>query len=222
MVRGLVRDPWVTERSEQRERSPRISDSFYLSPAQDSGTHVRSVEFFCHSRARVWRARGIPNSAGGRGEGPGFFARQPRARMAEQKIEQDRNCHYDLQSLNSGQARVATFQPTPGKVIEPSKSVSTKVRPDTMSTTFVPGPPRSTVTVKGLSVPAPTPVTVAVPVRTAVSPSMVAPVIGPVTYMIFLSKMPLPCVPADGVGMSARQSKWPEPSSKLNPSPEAK
>src|SRR5713226_9500866 len=42
---------------------------------QDS---VRSVEFFCHSRARVWRARGIPNSAGGRGEGPGFFARQPR------------------------------------------------------------------------------------------------------------------------------------------------
>src|SRR5712692_5556427 len=52
-----------------------------LSPAQDSDTHVRSVEFFCHSRARVWRARGIPNSAGGRGEGPGFF-------------EQDRNCHY--------------------------------------------------------------------------------------------------------------------------------
>src|SRR6266852_508603 len=37
-----------------------------LSPAQDSDTHVRSVEFFRHSRARVWRARGIPNSAGGR------------------------------------------------------------------------------------------------------------------------------------------------------------
>src|SRR5216684_8984752 len=75
-----------------------ISDSFYLSPAQDSDTHVRSVEFFCHFRARVWRAR--PNSAGGRGEGPGFFARQPRARMTEQELEQDRNCHYDLQSLN--------------------------------------------------------------------------------------------------------------------------
>src|SRR6266849_7131098 len=102
MVRGRVRDPWVTERSEQRERSPRISDSFYLSPAQDSGTHVRSVEFFCHSRARVWRARGIPNSAGGRGEGPGFFARQPRARMTEQEIEQDRNSHYELRSsINS-------------------------------------------------------------------------------------------------------------------------
>ncbi len=35
-----------------------------LSPAQDSDTHVRSVECFCHSRACVWRARGIPNSAG--------------------------------------------------------------------------------------------------------------------------------------------------------------
>src|SRR5579863_2608757 len=68
----------------------------YLSPAQDCDAQVRSVEFFCHSRARVWRAR--PNSAGGRGEGPGFFARQPRARMTEQEIEQDRNCHYDLQS----------------------------------------------------------------------------------------------------------------------------
>jgi hypothetical protein len=67
-----------------------------LSPTQDSDTHVRSVEFFCHSRARVWRAR--PNSAGGGGEGPGFFARQPRARMTDQEIEQDRNCHYDLQS----------------------------------------------------------------------------------------------------------------------------
>src|SRR5712692_1065416 len=74
---------------------PRVS---YLSPAQDSDTHAHSVEFFCHSRARVWRARGIPNSAGGRGEGPGFFARQPRARMTKQEIEQDRNCHYDLQS----------------------------------------------------------------------------------------------------------------------------
>src|SRR5712692_879685 len=104
MVRGRVRDPWVTERSEQRERSPRISDSFYLSPAQDSGTHVRAVEFFCHSRARVWRARGLPNSAGGRGEGPGFFARQARARMTEQEIEQDRNCHYDLQSSIGGPA----------------------------------------------------------------------------------------------------------------------
>src|SRR6266851_6209590 len=52
--------------------------------------------------ARVWRVREIPNSAGGRREGPGFFARQPRARMTEQEIEQDRNYHYDLQSsINS-------------------------------------------------------------------------------------------------------------------------
>src|SRR5712692_5679289 len=74
---------------------------YLLSPAQDGDTHVRSVEFVCHSRARVWRARGIPNSAGGRGEGPGFFARQPRARMTEQEIEQDRNCNYELQNSNS-------------------------------------------------------------------------------------------------------------------------
>ena len=73
------------------------------SPAQDSGTHVRSVEFFCHSRARVWRARGIPNCAGGRGEGPGFFARQPRARMTAREIEQDWNCHYDSRRLKIGQ-----------------------------------------------------------------------------------------------------------------------
>jgi len=68
-----------------------IRPPFLLSSAQDS--HVRSVEFFCHSRARVWRARGIPNSAGARGERPGFFARRRRARMTEQEIEQDRNCH---------------------------------------------------------------------------------------------------------------------------------
>src|SRR5258708_7752870 len=43
-----------------------------LSPAQDGDTHVRSVEFFCHSRARVC-ARGIPSSAGGREEGPGVL-----------------------------------------------------------------------------------------------------------------------------------------------------
>src|SRR6266851_8772496 len=78
--------------------APRTILRGLLSPAQDSDTHARSVEFFCHSRACVWRARGIPNSAGGRGDGPGFFARQPRARMTEQEIEQDRNCHYDLQS----------------------------------------------------------------------------------------------------------------------------
>src|SRR5713101_852145 len=77
----------------------RTSVRVYLSPAQDSDTHVRSVEFFCHSRARVWRARGILNSAGGRREGPGF-SRGSHARMTEQEIEQDRNCHYDLQSLD--------------------------------------------------------------------------------------------------------------------------
>src|SRR5260370_21316615 len=84
----------------KRRTSTSTATSAWLSPAQDSDTHVRSVELFCHSRARVRRARGIPNSAGGRREGPGFFARQPRARMTEQEIEQDRNCHYDLQRLD--------------------------------------------------------------------------------------------------------------------------
>jgi hypothetical protein len=72
--------------------------------------------------------------------------------------------------------------------------------------------------VKDVIVLAPTPVTVAVPVKTAVRPWMLAAVIGPVTYMMLLSKLPLPCVPAGGVGMSARQSKRPDPFSKLIPS----
>src|SRR5208282_1739393 len=37
----------------------------------------------CHFRARVWRARGIPNSR--QANGPGFFARQPRARMTSKE-----------------------------------------------------------------------------------------------------------------------------------------
>src|ERR1700737_4768650 len=41
---------------------------------------------------------------------PGFFARQPRARMTEQEIEQDRNCHYDLQSSIVELHRVAGEQ----------------------------------------------------------------------------------------------------------------
>jgi hypothetical protein len=87
---------WRWAGSSRRSQYVICTATRLLSPAHDSDTHVRSVELFCHSRARVWRARGIPNSAGG-GEGPGFFARQPRARMTEQEIEQDRNCHYDLQ-----------------------------------------------------------------------------------------------------------------------------
>src|SRR5260370_728272 len=33
------------------------------------------------------------------GEGAGFLARQPRARMTEKESEQDQNCHYDWQRL---------------------------------------------------------------------------------------------------------------------------
>src|SRR5713226_725454 len=71
----------------KRRTSTSTATSAWVSPAHDSDTHGRSVELLCHSRARVWRARGIPNSAGGRGEGPGFLARQPRAGMTEQEID---------------------------------------------------------------------------------------------------------------------------------------
>src|SRR5216683_2234334 len=77
--------PWTGRGIWKSGSQTRWCCAWFLIPAQDSDTHVRSVEFFCHSRARVWRARGIANSAGGRGEGPGFFARQPRARMTEQE-----------------------------------------------------------------------------------------------------------------------------------------
>src|SRR5262249_38092242 len=100
-------------------------------------------------------------------------------------------------------SEVVVHSPLPGNVIEPSNRVSTNVRPDTTSTPLAPGPPRSAVTVNGLFVPAPAPVTVADPVKTTVWPSRLTAVIGPVTYIILLSKLPLPCVPAGGVGMSA-------------------
>ena len=58
--------------------------SFSVIPARVSGAREESR---------------IPLADGG--EGAGFFARQPRARMTEQEIEQDRNCHYALQSLDS-------------------------------------------------------------------------------------------------------------------------
>src|SRR5713226_7674240 len=69
-----------------------------LSPAQDSDTHVRSVEFFCHSRARVWRARGIPNSAGGRWGRTGIL-RAAATRENDRARDRARpERHYDLQS----------------------------------------------------------------------------------------------------------------------------
>src|SRR6266851_4000717 len=40
-----------------RDAHSQRARSLLLSPAQDSDTHVRPVEFFCHSRARVWRPR---------------------------------------------------------------------------------------------------------------------------------------------------------------------
>src|SRR6266849_11125992 len=58
--------------------------NFSVIPARVSGTREESR---------------IPLADGG--EGPGFFARQPRARMTEREIEQDRNCHYELQNSNS-------------------------------------------------------------------------------------------------------------------------
>src|SRR5262249_34974656 len=96
-------------------------------------------------------------------------------------------------------------------VISPSKTVSSNVRPDTVSTNLAPEPPPSAVAVKGRFEPAPKPVTVAVPVRTAIAPRISTAVIGPVTYITFVSKLPLPGVPAAGLGASAGQRSrlWP-------------
>src|SRR6266540_2978788 len=74
-----------------------------------------------------------------------------------------------------------------------------------------PGPPRVTVAVNGRFEPAPSPVTVDEPFRTAVSPLISAAVIGPVTYITFVSKLPLPGLPASALGASARHSKSESP-----------
>jgi hypothetical protein len=54
---------------------------------------------------------------------PGFFARQPRARMTEQEIEQDRNCHYDLPSSIGELASRAKESAT-----QPSEARQSKVK----------------------------------------------------------------------------------------------
>src|SRR2546422_2639903 len=85
--------------------------------------------------------------------------------------------------------------------------------PDTTSTSVAPGPPGVTVSVYGLSEPAgtlaPSPVTTAIPFRTAVFPLTSAEVIVPVTYIALVSKLPLPGVPAGADGASAKHSNRP-------------
>jgi hypothetical protein len=93
----------------------------------------------------------------------------------------------------------------------PSSKISLKVSPETSSTSVAPGPPGVTVAVKARSEPAPAPVTVAEPLRTAARLLMSADVIGPVTYMMFVSKSPLPGLPASSPGARARHSKPPDP-----------
>ncbi len=53
---------------------------------------------------------------------PVFFAR-PRARITEQEIEQDRNCHYDLQSSRGELASRAKESAT-----QPSEARQSKVK----------------------------------------------------------------------------------------------
>src|SRR5437763_2408558 len=78
------------------------------------------------------------------------------------------------------------------------------------SVAVVPGPPAFTVNVKGSFVPAPRPVTVAVPCRTAVPSFTVTDVTLPVTYIAFTSKSPLSGLKLVATGgMSARHSKAP-------------
>ncbi len=82
-----------------------------LSPAQDSNTHVRSVEFFCHSRAWLPREESrIPLED----VGPGFFARQPRARIDRARDRARPDCHYDLQSS------IVRFDPSEQHPVAPS------------------------------------------------------------------------------------------------------
>src|SRR5438445_4674923 len=88
--------------------------------------------------------------------------------------------------------------------IWPSRRISWKVNPEISSTTVVPGPPACTVAVNGTLCPAPRPVTVAVPCRTAVLPVTVAELTVPVTYIALTSKLPL-----SEPGASARHSKAP-------------
>src|SRR5712692_2504546 len=100
-------------------------------------------------------------------------------------------------------------KPHPFKVIWPSSTISLKVRPDITRTSVVPGPPATAVAVKGTLEPAPRPVTLAVPLNTAVVPLTLTDVIGPVTYIALVSKLPLPAEPGAALGVIARHSKWP-------------
>src|ERR1700687_5260195 len=86
------------QRTEVEKRKPIPLDMPYWAPPKIA-TRTSARSNLSVIPARVSGAREesrIPLEDGG--EGPGFFARQLRARMTEQEIEQDRNCHYDLQS----------------------------------------------------------------------------------------------------------------------------
>src|SRR6266487_4240249 len=102
-------------------------------------------------------------------------------------------------------------KPHPFTVIWPVSTISLKVRPDITRTSVVPGPPATAVASKGTLEPAPRPVTLAVPLNTAVVPLTLTDVIGPVTYIALVSKLPLPAEPGAALGVSARHSKWPCP-----------
>ncbi len=60
---------------------------------------------------------------------------------------------------------------------------------------------------KGTLEPALRLVTVAVPLSTAVVPSTLTDVIGPVTYITFVSKLPLPAEPGGALGVSASTTR---------------
>src|SRR6266566_5236275 len=102
-------------------------------------------------------------------------------------------------------------KPHPFTVIWPVSTISLKVRPDITSTSVVTGPPATAVASKGTLEPAPRPVTLAVPLNTAVVPLTLTDVIGPVTYIALVSKLPLPAEPGGALGVRARHSKWPSP-----------
>jgi CHASE1-domain containing sensor protein len=51
----------------------------------------------CHSRARVWRTRGIPNPAPGQGNKTGILRAAATRENDKQRIRQDHDRHYNMQ-----------------------------------------------------------------------------------------------------------------------------
>jgi hypothetical protein len=68
-----------------------------LLSAKDSYNDLFLRNWLCHSRARVWRARGIPNPAPGGPKKIRVLGAAATGENDKQEIQQDQNRHYDMQ-----------------------------------------------------------------------------------------------------------------------------